>query len=150
MPATPTNSTPESGCASGLVALGSSEAHANPFEHSGHLERTAGVAFNECAALDAVNVIFEESVIPSIPTDLIGLTVTRDCPARAFKGVVKAIPDAAANSNLYVLVGGLMIDKKPGLTDETGVDESARDARAALELVQQIVPTAPAMTRALS
>ncbi|MEM1196722.1 MAG: cobalamin B12-binding protein [Pseudomonadota bacterium] len=84
------------------------------------------------------------------PVDLIGLTVTRDCPVSALKSLVKAIRNASLKSNLCVLIGGRMIDKNPSLSNDIGANGTARDARAALRLAETLVPPAPAITRALS
>ena len=82
------------------------------------------------------------------PVDLVGLTVTRDCPACALASLIKAIRSAAVNPNLSVLVGGHMINENPGLVAQSGADGTAVDARSALKVANDIVAAAHPRIRA--
>jgi len=78
------------------------------------------------------------------PVDLVGLTVSRDCPAAALSSLIKGIRGVAINPHLSVLVGGHMINENPGLVAEIGADGTGVDARAALEVSERLVAAAPA------
>ncbi|MEO0590169.1 MAG: cobalamin B12-binding domain-containing protein [Pseudomonadota bacterium] len=78
------------------------------------------------------------------PVDLVGLTVSCDCPAAALSSLIKGIRGVAMNPHLTVLVGGHMINANPGLVAEIGADGTGADARAALEVSERLVAAAPA------
>lgn len=78
------------------------------------------------------------------PVDLIGLTVSRECPAAALSSLIKGIRSVAMNPHLTVLVGGNVINSNPELVAEIGADGTGVDARAALEVSERLVGAAPA------
>ncbi|MEM6857442.1 MAG: cobalamin B12-binding domain-containing protein [Pseudomonadota bacterium] len=80
------------------------------------------------------------------PVDLVGLTVSRDCPAAALSSLIKGIRGVAINPHLSVLVGGHVINSNPGLVAEIGADGTGADARAALQVSERLVDAAPART----
>ncbi len=84
------------------------------------------------------------------PLDLIGLTVSRDCPSSALASLIKAIRSVAINPVLTVLVGGNIIQKNPGLIEDIGADGTGADARAALEVAERLVPAAPICAHSLT
>ena len=68
------------------------------------------------------------------PFDLVGLTVTNDCPSGALSKLISAIRTVSKNPQIYVLIGGRAINENPDLVAEVGADGTAVDAEAALEL----------------
>ncbi|MEM9501271.1 MAG: cobalamin B12-binding protein [Pseudomonadota bacterium] len=81
--------------------------------------------------------------------DLVGLTLSRDCPSGPLTKLVKAIRGVSANPHISVLVGGRMINANPSIVDEVGADGTGVDARAALEVAEQLVTAAPALAHKL-
>jgi len=80
--------------------------------------------------------------------DLVGLTVSCDCPNGALSDLVAALRVVSRNPNVKILIGGRMINADPGLVEVVGADGSATDARTALALAERIVK-APASLRRL-
>jgi methanogenic corrinoid protein MtbC1 len=76
--------------------------------------------------------------------DLVGLTLARDCPSAAVGNLIKAMRNVSANPNLFVLVGGRMINDNPSVAIEVGADGTAPDALAALELANSMVKVSAA------
>lgn len=74
------------------------------------------------------------------PLDLVGLTVSRDSPVSALAGLVKAIRSVSVKPNLFVLVGGHMINQNPACVEAIGADGTGVDAKAALETADRLVP----------
>lgn len=77
------------------------------------------------------------------PFDLVGLTLSRDCPSAAVTNLIKAMRSVSANPHLSILVGGQMINQNPAIVAEVGADGTGADARAALEVAQRLVQSAP-------
>jgi MerR family transcriptional regulator, light-induced transcriptional regulator len=73
--------------------------------------------------------------------DLVGLTLTRDCPSAALANLIKAMRNVSANPEITILVGGRMINNNPHLVAEVDADGTAADALAALELAEHLVKT---------
>ncbi|NJO13883.1 MAG: cobalamin B12-binding domain-containing protein [Rhizobiales bacterium] len=73
------------------------------------------------------------------PYDLVGLTLTRDCPSAALANLVKAMRKVSANPDLIIFVGGRMINNNPHLVAEVDADGTACDALSALELAENLV-----------
>ena len=71
--------------------------------------------------------------------DLVGLTLTKDCPSAAAAHLIKAMRSVSANPNLSILVGGHMINQNPAVVAEVGADGTGADARAALEVARALV-----------
>lgn len=78
------------------------------------------------------------------PFDLVGLTLSRDCPSAALGNLIKAVRNVSANPHIIVFVGGRMINENPGIAEEVGADGTAPDALSALELATALVKTAAA------
>jgi methanogenic corrinoid protein MtbC1 len=78
------------------------------------------------------------------PFDLVGLTLTRDCPSAALANLIKAVRNVSANPNIIVLVGGRMINQNPEIAVEVGADGTGSDALAALELADTLVKVSTA------
>ncbi|MDP5102569.1 MAG: hypothetical protein NWP98_01425 [Erythrobacter sp.] len=73
------------------------------------------------------------------PFDMVGLTLTRDCPSSALANLIKAIRNASVNPDIVVFVGGRMINENPGLVQDVGADGTAPDALSALEIAEKLV-----------
>lgn len=77
------------------------------------------------------------------PFDLVGLTLSRECPSAAITNLIKAMRGVSANPYLSILIGGHMINQNPAIVAEVGADGTGADARAALEVAQRLVQSAP-------
>jgi methanogenic corrinoid protein MtbC1 len=73
------------------------------------------------------------------PFDLVGLTLSRDCPSAALANLIRAVRNVSANPHIIVLVGGRMINENPGIVHEVGADGTGADALAALDLANSLV-----------
>jgi MerR family transcriptional regulator, light-induced transcriptional regulator len=73
------------------------------------------------------------------PFDLLGLTLTRDCPSSALANLIKAVRNVSANPSIMVLVGGRMINENPEIVSEIGADGTGADALAALDLANAMM-----------
>jgi methanogenic corrinoid protein MtbC1 len=82
------------------------------------------------------------------PFDLVGLTLTRDCPSAALTNLIKAMRNVSANPDIFIFVGGRMINENPHLVVEVGADGTGADALSALEMAENLVktPVARSMT----
>lgn len=78
------------------------------------------------------------------PFDLLGLTLTRDCPSAALSNLIKAVRNVSANPHIIVLVGGRMLNENPEIAAEVGADGTGADALAALDLANALVGAAAA------
>jgi methanogenic corrinoid protein MtbC1 len=78
------------------------------------------------------------------PFDLVGLTLSRDCPSAALSNLIRAVRNVSANPHIIVLVGGRMINENPEIAMAVGADGTGVDALAALELANSLVKTAAA------
>ena len=73
------------------------------------------------------------------PFDLVGLTVSCDCPSDQISDLITAIRSVSKNSNVRVIIGGPRINANPTLALGVGADGTAEDARSALALAERIV-----------
>lgn len=83
------------------------------------------------------------------PFDVVGLTLSRDCPSSAISSIIKAMRSVSANPHISVLVGGHFINQNPALVAEVGADGTGADARAALELAERLVTSAPVRAQSM-
>lgn len=81
--------------------------------------------------------------IAHTPFDIVGLTLTRDCPSSALGDLILAIRGVSANPHVGVIVGGRIINENPSIVAEAGADGTGHDALSALELAEQLVAAAP-------
>ncbi len=72
--------------------------------------------------------------------DLVGLTISCDCPNAKLASLISAMRSVSRSPDLKILIGGRMVNANPALVDEIGADGSAVDARGALELADRLVP----------
>ena len=80
--------------------------------------------------------------ISTEPFDVVGLTLSRDCPSAAIRNLIKAMRSVSSNPNLSILIGGHMINQNPALVAEVGADGTGADARAALNVARTLVQSA--------
>jgi MerR family transcriptional regulator, light-induced transcriptional regulator len=83
------------------------------------------------------------------PFDLVGLTLTRDCPSAALGNLIKAIRGISANPHISVIVGGRVVNQNPDIVEESGADGTSSDALGALELAEKLVFCAPIKAHSL-
>jgi MerR family transcriptional regulator, light-induced transcriptional regulator len=83
------------------------------------------------------------------PYDLVGLTLTRDCPSAALANLIKAMRSASANPDIIIFVGGRMINENPDLVFQVGADGTGADALSALEMAENLVKTPVVRTMTL-
>lgn len=72
--------------------------------------------------------------------DLIGLTVSRDCPSATLTNLVNAIRSVSDNPATRIMVGGRVINERPELIEKCGADATAKDAPSAVLLADTIIP----------
>jgi len=72
--------------------------------------------------------------------DLIGLTVSLDCPKATLSSLVSAIRSVSSNPATRIMMGGRVINADPGLIEECGADATAADAPSAVLLADRLVP----------
>lgn len=60
------------------------------------------------------------SVIAQKSFDLVGLTVTNDCPSSALQSLIRAIRTVSSNPQTCIMIGGRMVNANPGIADEVG------------------------------
>lgn len=72
--------------------------------------------------------------------DLIGLTVSLDCPKATLSGLVNAIRSVSSNPETRIMMGGRVINDDPTLVEECGADATAADAPSAVKLADSLVP----------
>lgn len=81
--------------------------------------------------------------------DLLGLTLTRDCPSAGPRNLINVVRSVSRNKNISILVGGHMINQNPAVVAEVGADGTGADARAALEVAEALVQSAKVRTQTL-
>lgn len=72
--------------------------------------------------------------------DLVGLTVSRDCPTETIAGLIKAIRAVSTNPDIRILLGGRVINEQPDLVKKCGADGTAADATGAVAVADSLVP----------
>ncbi len=71
--------------------------------------------------------------------DIVGLTVSCDCPSAQISDLVRALRAVSMNSNMHILLGGSAINARPSLVQNCGADGTAKDAAGALIFADQLV-----------
>lgn len=72
--------------------------------------------------------------------DLIGLTISCDCPTAAISSLVKTIKAVSPNPHIRVMIGGRVVNEQPELVEQCGADATAIDAPSAVALANRLVP----------
>ncbi|WP_298301234.1 cobalamin-dependent protein [uncultured Erythrobacter sp.] len=92
---------------------------------------------------EVLNLLSRESF------DVVGLTLSRDCPSAALRNIIRAMRSVSRNEHLSILVGGRMINQNPAIVAEVGADGTGADARAALKLAERLVQSAEVRAQTL-
>lgn len=71
--------------------------------------------------------------------DLVGLTVTNDCPSADLTDLVSAFRSVSRNPAIRVIIGGRAINADPAIVAKVGADGTAPDAASVLVLAEQLV-----------
>lgn len=74
--------------------------------------------------------------------DLVGLTVTNDCPSGVIADLVSAVRTVSRNPAVRLFVGGRAINANPDLASRVGADGTASDASSALALAERMIADA--------
>lgn len=74
--------------------------------------------------------------------DLIGLTVSRDCPEGVLRSLVQSLKKVSANQDVVILLGGRLINEDPAIVAEVGADGTGADAQSALIAAERLVASA--------
>lgn len=72
--------------------------------------------------------------------DLVGLTVSCDCPSDRLSSLVATIKSISKNTKTRVMLGGKHINEHPELIDQCNADGTATDAQSALSVADELVP----------
>jgi methanogenic corrinoid protein MtbC1 len=72
--------------------------------------------------------------------DLIGLTVSCDCPTDSIAQLITAIKSVSSNSAICIMLGGRLINDNPHLVGACGADATAPDAASAVVRANELVP----------
>ena len=75
--------------------------------------------------------------------DVVALTISRDCPSSALSSLIKAMRGVSSNPHLSVIIGGNSVNNNPAIVAEVGADGTGSDARAAIEVAERLVSSAP-------
>ena len=68
--------------------------------------------------------------------DLVGLTVSSDCPTGALTDLILAIRSSSRCPEVQIYIGGRMVNDNPGIVALVGADGTAIDARSFLALAE--------------
>lgn len=79
------------------------------------------------------------AIVAEQSLDLVGLTLSCDCPTGTVAELILAIRAVSPNSGTRVIIGGPRVNAHPGLVALVGADGTASDARSALALAQRLV-----------
>lgn len=71
--------------------------------------------------------------------DVIGLTLSNDCPSGVLSDLIRTIRSVSSNSGICVMIGGRLVNDNPSLAEECGADGTASDAQAAVSLANDFV-----------
>lgn len=81
--------------------------------------------------------------------DLLGLTITNDCPSGGVADLITALRSVSKNPAIQIFIGGRVVNADPGLAGRVGADGTAPDARAALALAERKVPGSRVLDHAI-
>lgn len=71
--------------------------------------------------------------------DIIGLTVSCDCHIAALPSLIAALRNVSRNPRVCVMVGGRVFSADPDLAFKVGADATAKDAKIAPKLAENLV-----------
>ena len=79
------------------------------------------------------------AIIEARPLDLIGLTLSCDCPSGNVRKLIKAIRSVSYNPQIRVMIGGRVVNENPSLVGDSGADGTAPDAQSALAFAECLI-----------
>lgn len=79
------------------------------------------------------------AVLAAKSFDLVGLTISCDCPSGSLSELITAMRSVSKNPYIQVFIGGRVVNACPDLVDAAGADGTAPDAQSALILAEQKV-----------
>jgi MerR family transcriptional regulator, light-induced transcriptional regulator len=88
-------------------------------------------------------------VLAATNFDLVGLTVSCDCPSGALSSLITAMRSVSKNPVIQVLIGGRAVNAEPALAERVGADGTAPDGRSALALANARIPQSGLLERAV-
>ena len=71
--------------------------------------------------------------------DMVGLTISCDCHIPNLTSIIAALRNVSRNSQVCIMVGGRIFSANPALATDVGADGTARDAKLALSVAQDLV-----------
>ncbi|WP_245600295.1 cobalamin B12-binding domain-containing protein [Sphingomonas jaspsi] len=86
------------------------------------------------------------AAVGSRPFDLVGLTVTCDCPSGELGRLIKAIRSVSHNPMVRVMIGGRAVSANLAIVHGAGADGTADDAQSALVFADSLVKEAQRLT----
>lgn len=72
--------------------------------------------------------------------DMVGLTISKDCPTDTVTGLIKTIRSVSCNPGIRIMIGGRFVNSQAELVVRCGADASAHDAISAVAVADQLVP----------
>ncbi|MXP44890.1 cobalamin B12-binding domain-containing protein [Allopontixanthobacter sediminis] len=72
--------------------------------------------------------------------DMVGLTISKDCPTASLTGLIKAIRSVSSNPGIRIMIGGRFVNTQTELVIQCGADGSASDAISAVAVADGLVP----------
>lgn len=78
-------------------------------------------------------------VVAEYPFDLVGLTVSCDCPSASLSDLISSIRSVSKTPTTRILIGGRAVQADPDLVSASGADGTAADAKSALVLAERLV-----------
>jgi methanogenic corrinoid protein MtbC1 len=72
--------------------------------------------------------------------DLIGLTISCDCPSGAISSLITTIKAVSPNPHIRIMIGGRLVNEQPELVEQCGADATSIDALAAVAVANRLVP----------
>ena len=71
--------------------------------------------------------------------DMIGLTISCDCNIADLESLIAALRKVSRNPGICIMVGGALFSADPELATKVGADGTARDAKLALEVADDLL-----------
>lgn len=72
--------------------------------------------------------------------DMVGLTISKDCPTDTVTGLIKTIRSVSSNPGIRIMIGGRFVNSQAELVVRCGADGSAHDAISAVAVADELVP----------
>lgn len=79
------------------------------------------------------------AIVQARPFDLVGLTLSCECPSGEVRKLIKAVRSVSHNSQVRIMIGGRVVNADPSFVDAAGADGTAVDAQSALLFAEELV-----------